>query len=119
MTPKKLVQRLESADEKLRQVRQHLIRCEPLDHQVVPLLHQIAEIIKSVASEQELVSGGELAEQLLKDIHTRTERARVLLESAAMLTCHSALTKPLIEGSYTPDGKLPSIEFGGRLIVHA
>ncbi len=118
-TPKKLIQRLEAADKKLQDVRRHLSRCEPLDSQVMPLLDQIAGVLKSVGSERELIAGTQRAQQLLKDIRASAERANLLLQSAAELTCNSALAKPSIQGSYTPDGELPSLEFGGRMIVHA
>jgi hypothetical protein len=119
ITPKKLVQRLEAADKKLQQVKQQLIRCEPLDAQVIPLLNQIVKLLQSVQDERDLISGDESAQLLLKDIQARTESARTLLESAARLICHSSLARPSIEGSYTPDGEFPSLEFSGRLIVHA
>jgi hypothetical protein len=119
ITPKRLVQRLEAADKKLQQVREQLIRCAPLDSQVIPLLNQIAGLLQSIQNERNLIPGSESARQLLKDIQARTESTRALLESAARLICHSSLARPSIEGSYTPDGELPSIEFSGRLIVHA
>jgi hypothetical protein len=119
ITPKKLVQRLEAADKKLEQVKQQLIRCAPLDSHVIPLLNQIDALLQSVQNERDLISGNEPAQQLLKDIQARTENTRTLLESAARLICHSSLARPSIEGSYTPDGQFPSIEFSGRLVVHA
>ena len=118
-TPKKLVERLEAANKKLLELSRRLIRCEPLDAQVIPLLNQIAEVLQFVTSERELISGSESARQLLKDMQTSAERASLLLQSAAELICRSALAKPLIEGSYTREGELPSLEFGGRMIVHA
>ena len=119
ITPRKLVQCLEAADQKLQEVRQQLIRCESLDAQVIPLLTQVVETLNVLKSERELISGSELAQQLAKDIQARAKRADALLKSAAELICHSALTRPLIEGAYTPDGEFPSIEFSGRMIVHA
>jgi hypothetical protein len=119
ITPKKLVQRLEAADQKLQRVRQELIRCEPFDAQVIPLLNQIAGLLQSVGNERDLIAGSELAQQLLRNIQAHTERASMLLESATRLVCHSSLARPSVEGSYTPDGEFPSLEFGGRLIVHA
>ena len=118
-TPKKLVQRLEAVNKKLWEVKRHLIRCEPLDAQIIPLLKQIAEALQLLRSEGELISGSEEAQQLLKEIQTSTENARSLLQSAAELVCRSALVKPSIAGSYTPDGELPSLQFSGRMIVHA
>jgi hypothetical protein len=118
-TPRKSLQRLEAADKKLLEVRRHLIRCGPLDAQVIPLLRQIAEVLQAVRSDGEFISGSEEAQRLLKEIQTSTEKARLLLQSAAELTCHSVLTKPSIAGSYTPDGEFPCLEFSGRMIVHA
>ena len=118
-TPKKMAQRLETANKKLREVKRHLIRCEPPEAQVIPLLKQIAEALQLVRSEGELISGREENRQLLIEIQTSTDKARLLLQSAADLTCRSVLAKPSIAGSYTPDGEVPSLEFGGRMIVHA
>ena len=117
--PKRLAQRLETADRKLGEVRRHLIRCEPLDAHVVPQLRQIAEALQSAKAEGELMEDNEKAQRLLKEIQASTERARLLLESAAELNCRSALAQPSIAGSYMPDGEVHSLEFSGRMIVHA
>ena len=119
MTPEKAIERLEVVQGKLGQVRHQLICCRPPDAQVIPLLSQIAETLKSLQGERELISNSELSQKLLRDIQTRTARAGVLLESAANLFCNSTLERPLIEGSYTPDGKFPFLEFGGRIKIHA
>lgn len=118
-TPKKLAQRLEAADRKLQEVRRRLIRCEPLDAQVIPMLEGIVELLQSAGSERELMCGNEEARQRLNDMQAATERAHLLLQSAAELMCRSALAKPSIAGSYTPEGELPPLEFSGRMIVHA
>lgn len=118
ITPEKAVQQLEAAGWKLERVQRHLIDCEPPDTQVEPLLRQVAEILGNLQSERDLLSGHESMQQLLTDIRARTVRTELLLQSAARLVCNSALERPLIEGSYTPDGKISPLEFGGRIIIH-
>lgn len=119
MTPEKLVQRLEAANHKLQQVRQHLMYCKPPDAQVVPLLNQIAETLKSLQSERELIAGSEGVQQLLQSLRVGTARASALLDSAENLICNSALERPLVEGAYAPDGSFPCLNFGGKITVHA
>jgi hypothetical protein len=119
MTPEKLVQRLEAANHKLQQVRQHLMYCKPPDVHVIPLLNQITETLKSLQCERELIVGSEAIQRSLQSLRVGTARASELLESAENLICNSTLERPLIVGAYTPDGSFPSLNFGGKIIVHA
>ncbi len=118
-TSKKLGQHLKTVNNKLLEVKLRLIRCEPLDIQIIPLLRQIAETLQSIKSEGELIGGGEDVQHLLREARSGAEKARLLLHTAADLTCRSALAKSSIAGSYTPNGELPPLEFSGRIVVHA
>jgi hypothetical protein len=118
ITPDKAIRQLDSASRKLERVRKCLIGCEPPEAQVMPLLQQIIETLKGLQSERELLSGHDSIQQLLTGIQERTARVELLIDSAAHACCSSALEQPLIEGSYAPDGSVPLLQFGGRMVIH-